>query len=164
MQARRSNRLSWGIGALGVLTGGLLLGALLGAAADPEMKDPPAPWWQATGREENVASAEPVLFDPPEGLNAFGGYRPDLDYEAEVWSSPIPESEWAAFDYEPYPADEEFGPVPYDLPSVTSDPGAADDVADDAELAVEEAKAAEQAKAEPESEIRKSPLARAGLY
>jgi hypothetical protein len=140
---------------LGIVPAGIALGALLGAAADPDMKDAPAPWWRLTGSEP-VASAEP---DPelwPPDFAAPRSYRPDLDYDAEVWALPIPAYELTILNDEP----------PAELPAI-DDAVAAEDAADEAETAAEDALEAEVPALEPETapgEVRKSELAQAGLY
>ncbi len=146
--------------ALAIVPAGIMLGAVLGAAANPEMKDPPTPWWQLTGREDFVISEDRQFVEAwPEDLNVFGGYRPDLDYDAEIWSLPIPEYDLAAL------ADQPFETPAYDLPTVTYGVTGAEEVADEAEEVAEEAQAAEAAGPEPEpAEVRKPELALAGLY
>lgn len=107
--------------ALGILPAGIALGALLGAAVNPDMKDAPAPWWRLTGSEAFAASAEPDSDEWPQDFAAARSYRPDFDYNVEVWSLPIPADEvWAL-------ADE---PIP--LPA---DSTAAEELADEAEAA-----------------------------
>ena len=144
----------------GIVASGIALGTVLGAAANPEMKDPPAPWWQLTSRDEFVASNDGQFVEAwPEDLDVFGGYRPDLDYDAEVWELPISEYDLAAL------AEEPFEVPAYELPTVTYGVTAAEEVAVEAESAAEDAQAAEAA--EPETaatEVRKSELALAGLY
>jgi hypothetical protein len=82
--------------ALGILPAGIALGALLGAAVNPEMKDAPAPWWRLTDTDAFTAPAEPALDAWPQDFAAARSYRPDLDYDAEVWALPIPADEaWA---------------------------------------------------------------------
>ena len=149
---------------LGVVTGGVLLGAVLGKASEPDMKDPPAPWWQLTGRDEAVASGDGYQFVEagPQDLNP-GGYRPDLDYEALAWNLPLPDYELA------YLVDEPLEAPADGLPVVTYGITAAEDAADEAEAAAGEALAAEPSEAEPapgpaSGEVRKSELALAGLY
>src|SRR6188768_3290107 len=93
-----------------VLASGLALGALIGAAADPKIKDPPKQWWQLTGNDTSISPSNQVFADyGPYDLDVHSGYRPDLDYDAEVWSLPIPEFDDAVFS-----ADQ-----PDDLPAVT---------------------------------------------
>ena len=139
---------------MGIVTGGIALGALLGAAANPEMKDAPAPWWRLTATPPIFASEHYFVDVGPQDLDVPGGYRPDLDYDAEVWELPIPEYELAALAEEPL-ADE--------LPTVTY--GVAEQVADEAEAAVEDAVAAEQLEPAPApAEVRQSELVLAGLY
>ena len=147
--------------ALAIVPGGIILGALLGAAANPEMKDAPAPWWRMTGTEQIFASNDYLVEAGPEDLDAFAGYRPDLDYDAEVWELPIPAYELAAL------ADEPLAPLPDELPTVSYGI-TAEDVAAEAEAVAEDA-IASQAQPEPApapepAEVRKSELALAGLY
>lgn len=140
--------------AAGVVVGGIILGALLGSAADPDMKDAPEPWWQQSSRDGAVADVDPVLFEDRRTMDAPGGFRPDLDYDAEVWSVMSPDYELAAMAEEPF-ADEplEGG---YDAN--------AESAADDAERAVEDAEAAREIDSPPATTVRKSELSVAGLY
>ena len=140
--------------ALGIVPAGIALGALLGAAVDPDMKDPPAPWWRLTGSDAFTASTEPDVEYWPQDF-AAGSYRPDLDYDAEVWALPIPASDLMILLDEPA----------LELPEIEQDVVVAEDAADEAEAAAEDALAAEAP--EPETapgEVRKSELAQAGLY
>jgi len=148
---------------LGIVTGGLLLGTLLGRAADPDMKEPPAPWWQLTGSEDlTIQNQGGLVFVEagPEDTNP-GGFRPDLDYDALAWNLPLPDYDFAHLLDEP--ADQ-----PADWPTVTYGVTAAEEAADQAEAAAGEALAAEPvevAEAAPApGEVRKSELALAGLY
>src|SRR5688572_14432086 len=88
--------------ALGIVPAGIALGALLGAAVDPDMKDAPVPWWRLTGAEP-VVQADPGPEYWPQEFAAGRSYRPDLDYDAEVWALPIPADEVWAFAHEPIP-------------------------------------------------------------
>jgi len=83
-----------------ILGGGMLLGALLGAYAEPEMKRPPESARQLTGQPEFEAGPAHHFVSFPEDLNPYGGYRPDLDYDAEIsdWSPRYPE--WTFGDLE----------------------------------------------------------------
>ena len=75
-----------------VLVGGVALGCAIGAAADPRIKDPPPQWWQLTGNDTSTAPSNEVYADyGPYQLDVHGGYRPDLDYDAEVWALPLPD-------------------------------------------------------------------------
>ncbi len=147
--------------ALAIVPSGIMLGALLGAAANPDMKDAPAPWWRMTGADQIFASEQHFVEAPPQDLNVFGGYRPDFDYDEEVWVLPIPEYELAALEEEP------FAPLSDGLPTVTYGV-TAEDVADEAEAAAEDAVAAQEPQPAPApappGEVRKSELALAGLY
>ena len=144
-----------------VVPAGIALGALLGGTAGPEMKDAPAPWWRLTGNEAIVSSGDAVFVEPgPQDLDVFGGYRPDLDYEAEVWALPIPAYELAAL------AEEPTAPLPGELPTVGYGVAAAEQVADEAAAAAGDALVAgeaEPARAPEPLAVRKSGLA-SGLY
>jgi len=114
--------------ALSITAGGLVLGALLGHAARPEMKDPAPRPWQLAGRDEAVASADSWTIEAsPDDLNPFSGYRPALDYDALAWDLPNPDYDLAA------PIDE-----PLDSPQEASEP-AVEQAADAAEAAAGEA-------------------------
>lgn len=143
--------------ALGIVPAGIVLGALLGSAVNPDMKDPPEPWWRLAGSDAFTASAEPEPEYWPQNFATAGGYRPDLDYDAEIWALPIPAYELAILNDEPAA----------DLPPIFPEVVTADDVADEAEAAAEDALAAQAPAPEPETapgEVRKSELAHAGLY
>jgi len=146
--------------AFAIVPAGVMLGAMLGAAANPDMKDPPTPWWQLTGRDDFVASEDSQFVEAgQEDLNVFGGYRPDLDYAAEIWSLPIPDYDLAAL------ADEPFEVPAYELPTVTYGVTGADEPADETGEAAEAAQAAEAVEPEPApAEVRKPELELAGLY
>ena len=130
--------------ALGIVPAGIALGALLGAAADPDMKDAPAPWWRLTASEQ-FASAEPGPESWPQNLAAARSYRPDLDYDAEVWALPIPAYELMLMTEEPA----------LELPPTEQEVIAAEDAAAEDALAVE---------TPVPGDVRKSELASAGLY
>jgi hypothetical protein len=149
----------WGVGkwVFGIVTGGIVLGTFLGAAANPEMKQAPAPWWQITGRDEIVVSNMQFVEPFPEDLDVFGGYRPNFDYDAVVWALPIPDYELAALAGETFVA-----PPAEELPTVIYGVTEAELAAEEAETAAEDAQAAEVA--EPAPEAPKSELALAGLY
>ena len=139
--------------ALSIVAGGLTLGALLGDAADPRMKDPVPQWWQLTGQHAIVPSSDHAFFEAgPEDLNPYNSYRPDLDYDAEVGELPIPAYEMAVLE-EPMALEE-------DLPRVSYGVEAAE-VAEEAAAVVTEALAAE---APVEAAPRQSQLAAAGIY
>ena len=143
--------------ALGVVPAGIALGALLGAAVNPDMKDPPAPWWRLTGAEPVAESAEIALDERPQDFAAARSYRPDFDYDIEIWSLPIPADEvWAL-------TDEPLTPPP--------DVFAAEEAADEAEAVAGEALAAAVPEADPEpvpetppEAIEVRPPVLAGLY
>lgn len=142
---------------MGIVPAGVLLGALLGTAADPDMKDPPTPWWRLTGTDRIAVSDQQFAEAWPEDLSVPTGYRPDLDYDAEVWALPVPAYELAILDEPPAMPDEA-------LPTVTYGVSAAEDTADAAEAAAEDALAAEAPEPMPPAEPRRSELAAAGLY
>ena len=119
--------------ALAIVPGGIMLGAVLGGAANPDMKDAPAPWWRLTGAEP-FASCEPAPEEWPEDLAAARSYRPDLDYDAEVWALPIPADEAWAVAEEP----------------VAPDSGVAEDAAAKAQAAAGDALAVPEPPAAPE--------------
>jgi hypothetical protein len=139
---------------MGIVTGGIALGTFLGAAANPEMKQAPAPWWQTAGRDEVVVSNMQFVQPFPEDLDVFGSYRPNLDYDAVAWSLPIPDYELAPLTEEPFVA-----AVAEELPTVTYGITEAEVAAEEAETAAEQAVAAEAAREPPQSEP-----ALAGLY
>jgi len=140
--------------AMAIVPGGLVAGAIIGAAADPRIKDPPPQWWQLAGNDTNVSSSNQVYAElGPYELNVHGGYRPDLDYDAEVWSLPLPD-----LDYAYYESDEYAPPVANPRPKVTEAETAADAAvaaADDAEVAQTEA---------PTEDARKAAIALNGIY
>ena len=149
---------------MGIVTGGIALGAVLGTAADPDMKDPPAQWWQLTGQDEFATPSGQVFVEAwPEDLNP-GGYRPDLDYEAVGWTVPAYDYDLAALAEVPLAAPIE------ELPTVSYGMTEAVDAAVEAEAAAEEAEAAQapepaaESEAAPAPEARKSELVVAGLY
>jgi len=82
--------------ALTIVAGGLALGAVLGSAADPEMKRPAAPWWQQSGGRNAPGSATDNAWPAPSV--AYPGmadsYRPDLDYDTVVTSYWEPPADW----------------------------------------------------------------------
>ena len=141
--------------AIAIIPCGIALGALLGSAANPDMKDPPAQWWQLAGQQEFAVSDQVWIEAGPEDLNP-GGYRPDLDYDALAWDVPNAEYELAAFGEEPPAA------RPDDLPTVTYGIAEAVDAGDEAQAVADEAAAAQAA--QPDAEVRKSELVVAGLY
>jgi hypothetical protein len=148
--------------ALAIIPGGILLGALLGAAANPKMKDAPAPWWRTTGMQLNIAYSGQQLYEAgPEDLNVFGGYRPDLDYDAVVWELPVAAADMAPLEEQPVAWADELPAVTY---GVTTG-----DVADRAEAAADDALAAATEQPEPAPAAApdaapKSELVLAGLY
>ncbi len=95
--ARGKTRVSIAAGV--VVLGGILLGALLGGAAQPRLKAPQPQWWQTSANDTIAPRAVPqgnAYRDAP--LFAPDGFRPDLDYDAEVWSLPLPTGDLAASD------------------------------------------------------------------
>lgn len=139
---------------MGIVMGGLLLGTLLGKAADPDMKEAPTPWWQLTGRDDVAAADDYQLVEtrPP---SLPGGYRPDLDYNAEAWSLPYPEYDLALLLDEPLADD---WPAPDFATEEIDDPAA------ETEPAPEPPADAEPAPEPAPGDVRKSHLAMAGLY
>ena len=118
--------------------------------------------WQLTGSAEPATSPDQYAAGWPEQVSMPDSYRPDLDYDAEVWSLPIPAYEIAAIGYDQLPP-----PPPYAPPPVTYSYGSSttEQAADQAEKAAEDAEAAEAPEAPPPPEdARKSDLAMAGLY
>jgi len=82
--------------ALTIVAGGLALGAVLGSAADPEMKQPAPQWWQQTGRpnaaDYSTDDAWPATAPAYPGM--ADSYRPDLDYGTVVTSYWEPPADW----------------------------------------------------------------------
>jgi hypothetical protein len=146
-----------GIWALSIVGGGIALGAMLGSAADPRPKNPEPQWWQLAGNEA-IATSDPEYFGPPPEvpeLDVHGGYRPDFDYDAEVWALPIPSGDF-------YYRFEELPQVSYmDAPAVPY--AEAEDAASAAQAAAKETVEADGAVAAP-VEVRKSELAANGIY
>lgn len=156
-----------GILAAGIASGGLLLGLLLGSAVAPEMKEPPTPSWQQDddGNLDRSAPDRSIYASiPPETNTArsFGGSRPELDYSAEAWSPRLPAYELAPL------SDEYEAHFAYDDSPAIRDTSGAEEAAENARAAVEEARAADPAPdpapAPAAPEVRKSELARTGLY
>jgi hypothetical protein len=143
---------------LGILPAGIALGVLLGAAVDPHMKDAPAPWWRLSGFEETDRPEDHLLAETSaESPGAAGGYRPDLDYDLEVWALRIPSYDLAAL------ANEALAAPPVELPAIydgTAPAAANEEGADDAPAADEPAAAPEAAP----NDVRKAELAQDGLY
>lgn len=130
-----------------IVAGGVCMGLLLGNAVDPSVKSPPEEWWQL-GRaqlEQPQVYGSPDL--GPQLAYAPHGFRPDLDYDAEVWSLPLSELDTTV--------------LAWDEPLVSSAP--AEQAASEAAAAVAEALAAAADEPRPD-EPRKSALALAGLY
>ena len=148
---------NWSVAVVGIVAGGIALGAVLGKAANPHMKDAPEQWWQLTGSGDVADSGDQYTGGWPEQVSMPDSYRPDLDYDAEVWSLPIPAYEIAAIGYDQLPP-----PLPYAPPPVAYGNSITEQAADQAEKAAEDAEAPE-APPTPE-DARKSDLARAGLY
>ena len=97
--------------ALAIVTGGVGLGALLGAVADPEPKQSPEPPWR--GAIAAPAYAAPADIAPPEPLLYPDSYAPSWAHE-EV-------TDWEP-DYPPW----SFGvaaAAPPDEPPVEAEPG-----------------------------------------
>ena len=145
----------------GVAAGGIALGTLLAHAAAPNMKEAPEPAWRLSG-------AAPVEYQPevfaeamPQDLYVPSSYRPDFDYDIEVWASQV-EYYLAAVEYEDFPSADP------PLPTVTYGYAGAEEAAEAAEQAVEDAVAETVEAPEPPApevaEVRKSELAMAGVY
>lgn len=112
---------------LAIVAGGVLLGSLLGRAADPRMKPPPAPAWRAA----DAAYAPPVAaaVPPEEILIPFGGFAPEPD---AVIAADWPEPAYS----EPDETDPAAGPASAaDLASAEQAAAAAERAALDAERA-----------------------------
>jgi len=145
-----------------ILAGGLLLGMWLGNATQPDMKEPTAGATWRPGASSAVAEPSPVFAEPAPPYLA-GGHRPDLDYEAEAWELPISAEEWGPLygsDTSAYLEDyPDIGP-PLDFEAELQAESAARAAADAAADAAEAA----NARRAPSSDVRKSDLARSGLY
>ena len=86
--------------ALGIVTGGIALGAMLGAAADPEPKRPPAPPWRAAAQAPYVADAGYQLAEaPPHDLSPYrDSYAPSwADEELTDWEPDYPAWTYSEF-------------------------------------------------------------------
>jgi hypothetical protein len=133
----------------------MVLGWLLGSAANPVMKQRAEPGLDAilhAGSAFEGPSDEGWPTLAPGTPDASGGYRPDLDYDAVVGS------EWA---FPGASADADLAPPP--------SPADAFEAAGKAEQAAEDAAAAAMAAPGPdepatEPQARKSALAQSGLY
>jgi hypothetical protein len=109
--------------ALGIVTGGIALGAMLGAAADPEPKRPPAPPWRTAAQEPYLADAGYQLAEaPPQDLSPYrDSYAPswadeeladrEPDYPAWTYSD-VADVDDAGLGEAPA----ETGPAPPDQP------------------------------------------------
>ena len=149
---------------LTIVGGGTALGSLLAMYANPVMKPAPEAPWSLTGQPQfAVSDGYHYPEAGPEDLSPYGGYRPDLDYDAEVTSY------WSDDDYEGYsyayyneaPAMPE--PEPAFVQLAAAAPVEAVDAAVEAEAAAEEAaEAAPAAEAVP-AEAPAGPQL-AGLY
>lgn|SRR5512139_1395953 len=131
--------------ALTIVAGGLALGAVLGSAADPEMKRPAAPWWQQTGGRNASGSATDGQWPAPSV--AYPGmadsYRPDLDYDSVVTSYWEPPADWPWYGEEEEEGEADSTSLPDGIAERIADPAA--EAAGDA--AVEVAGAARDASA-----------------
>ena len=154
---------------LGILGPGLLLGTLGAALVKPVPKEPPAPPWQLGGQPEIAVSEAKLWFEAgPEDLNP-GGYRPDLDYDAEVtnyWIDRFEEYSSSEYDNQPLAslpeiAEDDRTGAPFTVaePSAEVAAMAAEDVAD----AALEAQSVTGPEA-PADASGKSELAQAGLW
>jgi len=154
---------TWAIGgmwAFGIVAGGIALGTVLGNAANPVMQDVPTPGWRLTGSEQ-AAFGDVQYVEPFPAIGPADGYRPDLDYAAEVWTLPMSAWELRALAEEPLP------PRPEDLPSVSYGISTAELAANDAQAAAEDAAAAQAEAPAPAAEpdgVRRSELVNQGLY
>jgi hypothetical protein len=111
-----------GAGKIGltIVGGGLALGVLLSTYANPVMKRAPEPDWQLTGRPAIEPGPVQHFVSLPEDLSPHIGYRPDLDYDAEItdWSPDYPRWTYADLDspdsgwFEPEPAYADEPPRP----------------------------------------------------
>jgi hypothetical protein len=140
---------------MAIIPGGLLIGALIGDAVDPRIKDPPQQWWQMVGADTSTNPNNQVFAEVgPYDLDVHSGYRPDLDYEAEVWSLPLPEYVYyVPTGYAAEPAVAEAGPPAAE----------AETAADEAAMVAEEA--VEVADAQPAIvDMRQAELAENGIY
>ena len=147
--------------ALMTVAAGLSLGALLGSAANPVMKQGPQELWQLTGRSEFVPPSPSEVFVEagPQDLSVPDAYRPDFDYDAYVAADWVEPAGWHG-----YGEDEAAG---VEAPSASEPPVAAEAVAaaDEAEQVAETAlEAGAVAEAAPADEPRKPPVAAAGIY
>ena len=153
----------WG---LVIVATGLVLGTWLGTATSPVMKDiagATSSWRPGDGSKP---AAQPPAFAEPAPPYLGKGYRPELDYDAEVWGLPISADELGPLYAAPdtafvgdYP---DLGPPPSSGMLID-----ADDAARAVEGAAQDAAqaAAEASTSDPgPREVRKSDLARSGLY
>jgi hypothetical protein len=85
---------------LTIVGGGMALGVLLSSFANPVMKRAPEPDWRLTGRPAIESGPVQHFVSLPEDLSPPSGYRPDLDYDAEIsdWSPTYPR--WTYADLE----------------------------------------------------------------
>ena len=93
--------------ALGIVTGGIALGAMLGAAADPEPKRPPAPPWRAAQAAYYADAGYQLAEAPPQDLGRYrDSYAPSwADEEVADW-----EPEYPAWTYSDLPQEAESAP------------------------------------------------------
>jgi len=141
-----------------VLAGGLALGAVIGSAANPTIKAPAPQWWELTGNDTSIAPSNQVYAEVgPYDLDVHSGYRPDLDYSAEVWSLPVPEFDDATWTYEPAS----------DQPQVTygvTEQTAAEDAGAKAEAAAQDVESAQAEAETAPADTRQAELALNGIY
>ncbi len=155
--------------AAAVLPGGLVAGALLATFASPVMKQPDSPWWDGLLESDSeTASGTALAGVYPEDPNPYGGYRPDLDYSAEItdWSPHYPSWTFSGTRGAALPEyladDPAFDPAPPPLPAPE-----AEHAADAAVAAARDARSAQPppaAEAPPPEPVRKSELVAGGLY
>jgi hypothetical protein len=105
-----------------ITLGGVALGAMLAAATEPQLKPVAPQWWQHSGREAIATTPDPELFAEALIERApADSYRPDLDYEAEVWALPLPDADFAALNPPPDPhpklRPEEVEPAAAEVPA-----------------------------------------------
>ena len=65
--------------AIAIIPCGIALGALLGSAANPDMKDPPAQWWQLAGQQEFAVSDQVWIEAVADEAAAAQAAQPDAE-------------------------------------------------------------------------------------
>ena len=115
-----------GMMALAVVAGGIALGAMLGAAANPEMKMAPAAPWQDAIQVRPDGPAYQFVEAGPEDLSPYrDSYAPTwADEEVVDWEPAYPA--WTYTDYTVetprWPADEQPAPVEDAEPAASESP------------------------------------------